>query len=530
MFDPADGRYGSAASCELPQSSHIMELVSKGEPSGSERPAAAVRPMVGTTAREQPNLSTVFSVHRAIVPSRRHPRAVRPANVLALVLRAADLVSVAVTAWFACLVLGLSPMTPNETLFLGVSLLLAVSSFAAFRLYDEHRLAQPVDGLPRVWAAWLGTLAGSVLVVFVLRQQELPSRDWLLVWMVSEIAVLALIRLGARAWVHRLQTVGDLGWNVVVVGSGDWGRTARRRLDADRLHARVVGYIDLDNFANPDDALLEVRRQLAGRPVDQVALALEPSQAMRVPELLAALRDFPIEVGLVPVPPVVDLPVLGSRRLGDLATMTCLEKPIDGWGWHVKGAFDRVAASLILLFLAPLLLVVAIAVRVTSPGPIFFRQKRLGFNQQLVDVYKFRSMYVDLCDAPLSDHVKQATRDDPRVTAVGRFLRKTSLDELPQLVNVIRGEMSLVGPRPHAVAHDEYYATLIDGYLGRHRAKPGITGWAQVNGCRGEIHSLEDMRRRIELDLYYIDNWSLWFDMRILMRTVFVFFNNERAY
>jgi putative colanic acid biosynthesis UDP-glucose lipid carrier transferase len=178
----------------------------------------------------------------------------------------------------------------------------------------------------------------------------------------------------------------------------------------------------------------------------------------------------------------------------------------------------------------PLLALIAGAVKSTSSGPVLFTQLRLGFNQQPVNVFKFRSMYLDRCDVQGADHVKHATRDDPRVTPVGRFLRRTSLDELPQLLNVLRGDMSLVGPRPHAVAHDEYYATLIDGYLGRHRAKPGITGWAQINGCRGEIHSLEDMRRRVEFDLFYIDNWSLWLDLKILLRTALVCFVDERAY
>ncbi len=475
-------------------------------------------------------MSTVFSVHRAAVRPRRQPRAVRPANVLALTLRATDLLAVAVTAWLAELILGTTLLSRSDTLFVGVALLVSMSAFTAFRLYETERLAHPFDHLPRCWVAWLGTMAGAVLIVFVLRPEELPGRMWLLTWLLVGGVALTLVRVGARAWVRHLQMAGDFGWNVVVVGSGSWGAQARRRLDVDRLQARVVGYVDLDQFANPDDAVLELRRQLAGKPVDQVALALAPKDGIRVPDLLAGLRDYPIEVGLVPEPTPDDLPLLGARRLGDLTTITCLEKPIDGWSWHLKSAFDRVAAGTMLVFLAPLMAVVAVAVKLSSPGSVLYRQKRLGFNQQPIDVFKFRSMYVELCDAPAARTVQHATKNDPRITPVGAFLRKTSLDELPQLFNVLRGEMSLVGPRPHAIAHDEYYATLIDGYLGRHRAKPGITGWAQINGCRGEIHSLEDMRRRIELDLYYIDHWSLWFDVRILLRTVFVFLKDERAY
>ncbi|MFW5833434.1 MAG: undecaprenyl-phosphate glucose phosphotransferase [Pseudomonadota bacterium] len=475
-------------------------------------------------------MSTVFSVPRAAARPRRGPRALRPAAILALTLRGADLCTIAVTAWLAELLFGLGSLTSSEKLFMGVTLLLASSAFGAFRLYDVERLTTPLEQLPRVCLAWLGILAGAILVVFVLRPEELPSHQWVLTWLITGVLGLTMGRICAKAWVSHLQLTGDIGWNVVVVGSGDWGPKAHRRLDSDRLHARVIGYVDLDQFANPNDAMLELRRQLAGRPVDQVALALAPRDAVRTADFLGALRDFPVEVGVVPQPVPGPVTVIGSRRLGDLTTLTYTEKPIDGWAWHLKSAFDAVAAGVMLLFLSPLLAIIALAVKTTSPGPVFYRQKRLGFNQQPIDVFKFRSMYVDLCDAPTAKSVRQATRDDPRVTPVGRWLRKTSLDELPQLLNVLRGEMSLVGPRPHAIAHDEYYATLIDGYLGRHRAKPGITGWAQINGCRGEIHSLEDMRRRIELDLYYIDHWSLWFDIRILLSTFFVFFRDEQAY
>lgn len=450
--------------------------------------------------------------------------------MLALTLRATDLAVVAVAAWLAEALIGPGGLARGETMFVGIVLLLSLSAFSVFRLYDSERLAHPFDHLPRTWAAWVATMAVAVLIMFVLRPEELPGRAWLLTWLVLGGAGLTLVHVAARAWVRHLQLAGDFGWNVVVIGSGSWGPKVRRRLDADRLEARVVGYVDLDQVANPEDVVLELRRHLTGKAVDQVALALAAKDGVRVPNLLAGLRDFPIEVGLVPEPTPNDLPLLGARRPGDLTTITCLEKPFDGWSWHLKSAFDRIAAAVMLLYLAPLMALVAVAVKLDSKGPVFYCQKRLGFNQQPIDVLKFRSMYVEQCDAPTAPTVQHATRNDPRITPVGAFLRKTSLDELPQLLNVLRGDMSLVGPRPHAIAHDEYYAAFIDGYLGRHRAKPGITGWAQINGCRGEIHSLEDMQRRIELDLHYIDHWSLWFDVRILLRTVLVFWKDERAY
>jgi exopolysaccharide biosynthesis polyprenyl glycosylphosphotransferase len=196
-----------------------------------------------------------------------------------------------------------------------------------------------------------------------------------------------------------------------------------------------------------------------------------------------------------------------------------------------KACFDRIVGSILLVLLSPIMLAVALAIKLDSPGPALFRQKRYGFNNELIEVFKFRSMYVDQTDA---DAAKLTTRDDPRVTRVGRFIRKTSLDELPQLINVaVKGNLSLVGPRPHAVqakADNRLYEQVVDGYFARHRVKPGITGWAQVNGWRGETDTQEKLERRVEHDLFYIENWSVIFDLYILMLTPFRLFSTENAY
>jgi putative colanic acid biosynthesis UDP-glucose lipid carrier transferase len=191
---------------------------------------------------------------------------------------------------------------------------------------------------------------------------------------------------------------------------------------------------------------------------------------------------------------------------------------------------DRVLAAAILVIILPLVLLIALAIKLDSRGPVIFRQKRYGFNNEVIEVLKFRSMYVDRCDKAVGAAVVQATKQDPRITRIGGILRRTSLDELPQFINVLMGTMSIVGPRPHAVSHNEQYARLIDEYLARHRVKPGITGWAQVNGLRGETETLEKMAQRVRYDLYYIENWSLLFDIRIILRTLFVGFVNQNAY
>jgi putative colanic acid biosynthesis UDP-glucose lipid carrier transferase len=243
--------------------------------------------------------------------------------------------------------------------------------------------------------------------------------------------------------------------------------------------------------------------------------------------LVAALRDLgtvPVDVKLC-----LDLPGFtwhGAKSLG-VPEIRIHERPLAGWRMIMKRALDLSVSLALIFILLPLLLFIAVVVKLDSPGPVLFRQRRFGFNKEPITVYKFRTMHRDACaDA----RVSQARRHDPRVTRIGRLLRRTSLDELPQLLNVLGGSMSLVGPRPHAVAHDEQYAPVIDGYLRRHRVKPGITGWAQVNGFRGETDTVEKMEMRVAHDLHYIDHCSLLFDLRILAKTVAVIFNHRNAY
>jgi exopolysaccharide biosynthesis polyprenyl glycosylphosphotransferase len=199
-------------------------------------------------------------------------------------------------------------------------------------------------------------------------------------------------------------------------------------------------------------------------------------------------------------------------------------RPLSGWDLVIKAALDFTIATLALLALLPVFIVIAVAIKIDSPGPVFFLQKRLGFNNQIFTIFKFRTMYA----SPVpTQSTRQATRNDPRVTRVGWFLRRTSLDELPQLLNVLNGTMSLVGPRPHAIDHNEEYAKKIRGYFGRHRVKPGITGLAQVNGFRGETDTVEKMEKRVLFDIHYVDNWNILLDMKIILRTVIIMFGGN---
>ncbi|MFC5462405.1 undecaprenyl-phosphate glucose phosphotransferase [Massilia niabensis] len=246
----------------------------------------------------------------------------------------------------------------------------------------------------------------------------------------------------------------------------------------------------------------------------------------RIRHLIDELQDTTASVYFLPDVYVFDLMQARFDTVGGMPVIAICETPFMGLNSMIKRASDIVLGSLILIALAPLMLAVAVAVKSTSPGPVIFRQRRYGLYGEEILVYKFRSMRV------LDDGGKivQASRDDPRVTPVGRFLRRTSLDELPQFVNVLQGSMSIVGPRPHAVAHNEQYRKLIKGYMLRHKVKPGITGWAQVNGLRGETTTLDKMEARIQFDLDYLRNWSVWLDLWIILKTIRVILTRENAF
>nr|MBO2515562.1 undecaprenyl-phosphate glucose phosphotransferase [Gammaproteobacteria bacterium] len=260
--------------------------------------------------------------------------------------------------------------------------------------------------------------------------------------------------------------------------------------------------------------------------IDIIFIAM-PYHLERTKRLLRALRDTTASVYLIPDISFIDLIQARVDDIRGIPVIALCESPFHGWSGIKKRALDITLASLMLVAALPAMLVIGLVIKLTSPGgPVIFKQRRYGLDGEEIVVYKFRTMRV----AEDGDAVRQVTRNDPRVTPFGRFLRRYSLDELPQLINVLQGRMSLVGPRPHAVAHNEQYRRLIDGYMVRHKASPGITGLAQVNGCRGETADLAEMRRRIDYDLDYLRHWSLMLDLKILLKTVMVLFRDEKAY
>lgn len=268
-----------------------------------------------------------------------------------------------------------------------------------------------------------------------------------------------------------------------------------------------------------------VEQARAGQ-IDRVYITLPMRSEARIKWLVAQLSDTTVSVYIVPDVFVFELLHSRSQNINGVPTISIFDSPMTGANTIIKRLEDVFLSSLILCFIAVPMLAISIAVKLSSPGPVFFRQKRYGIDGRSIEVWKFRSMRVMENGAD----VVQATRGDNRITSVGAFLRRTSLDELPQFINVLLGDMSIVGPRPHAVAHNEQYRGQINSYMLRHKVKPGITGWAQVNGWRGETDTLDKMQKRVEHDLAYIHNWSLWWDLKIVFLTVFKGFIHKNAY
>lgn len=403
-------------------------------------------------------------------------------------------------------------LPPDRLFFVAFASLLAINLLQLGRLYSTWAISS--DWRPLVLAPTL--LTASILATPLLSLAlggPPPAWPWLLDW----IAVAGAWLVGSRAVLALMapKLAGGARFNrrVLVVGDDE-----RVRGVADILANRGM----ILTFGRLDRLHESLRETL----LDDVIVALPWSDEARVSATLAVLREYPVGVHLFPDDPRPLKQGQGVSMLCGVPMLTLSSRPMGGWGRLLKATEDRLLAGLALALAAPLLAVVAVAIKLDSRGPVFFRQQRYGYNNDVFTVLKFRSMVVQ----PPAATVEQAKRDDPRITRVGRLLRRTSLDELPQLFNVIGGSMSLVGPRPHAVEHQTYYQHLVDEYRCRHRMKPGITGWAQINGYRGETATVELMRKRVEYDLYYIENWSLSFDLWILFLTPFACLWGKNAY
>ncbi|MBX9930984.1 MAG: undecaprenyl-phosphate glucose phosphotransferase [Methylobacterium sp.] len=417
---------------------------------------------------------------------------------------------------------------------------LVVGLFQASATYRIAAFRGFFRTLPRLVGAWcLAFLLVAAIFVFA-KVSDLYSRVWLAGFFAGGLGSILIARFVLSRLVGAQMRAGRFDRRTAIVGGGPLAETLIRSLEGQAdIGIRVVGFFD----DRADDRASSV---IAGYPklgtvsdlvayarstrLDLVVFTLPIAAEERLMQMLTKLWVLPIDIRLSAQSTRLKLRPRAYSYLGEVPVLDVFDKPIADWDVVVKGIFDRVVGTLMLIALAPLMLAIALAVRLTSPGPILFRQKRHGFNNEIIEVLKFRSMYVEQCDYTAA---KQVTRGDPRVTPVGRIIRKTSLDELPQLFNVLKGELSLVGPRPHALsarAANVLYDQVVDGYFARHKVKPGITGWAQVRGWRGETDTDEKIQRRVEHDLYYIENWSVFFDIRIMLATPISLVRTRNAY
>ena len=428
-----------------------------------------------------------------------------------------------------------------DSRYLGAILAGALAGAAFFQcsgIYARGSSPATRSGLGRVLIVWICVCAVLLTIAFSLKISAEFSRVWAFGWFAGTAALLVLGRIVFSVAIGLGGCEKYLAERTVVWGAGEQGeRLAEHLANCADGGLELIGFIDdrktrvregLANslLGNTDELIAMVRRG----EVDQILVALPWAAERRLTEILNRLGVLPVAVHLAPDLAALALGGRKVARFANIPMITAQEQPISGWSHVLKDVKDRVLAALLLLFLAPLLGLIAVAIKADSSGPVLFRQPRRGFNDQLIDVFKFRTMYHHLSD----QHCQQQTAaNDARVTRVGRFLRRTSLDELPQLLNVLLGEMSLVGPRPHALGTSVRglpLEDLVDQYARRHKVKPGITGWAQVNGWRGELDTEQKIKMRVEYDLYYIENWSIWLDLWILARTFLLVFRDKNAY
>ncbi|VAW20345.1 Undecaprenyl-phosphate galactosephosphotransferase [hydrothermal vent metagenome] len=419
--------------------------------------------------------------------------------------------------------------------------LLANIFFNMAHTHSVHIYRTGLRQIGRLLAAWSLVFVTITLLAFMFKISDQVSRVWLVSWYIAGAVMLVIYRMFLRFLVQRWTRDGRLKRRTVIVGGGK---------DAEKLilsiHESADNDIDLVGLfddrvdeRSPDivancPKLGNVRQliEFARRTrLDLVIVSMPLSAEKRVLQMFKRLWVLPVDIRLSAHMSQLRFSRSAYSYIGKVAMFDMADRPISDWNLVYKWVFDRIVGLSALILLSPIMIIAAIAIKLESRGPVLFRQKRHGFNNELINIYKFRSMYADQSDQAAS---KLVTKNDSRVTKVGRFIRKTSIDELPQLFNVLKGELSIVGPRPHALeakAANTLYYEAVEGYFARHRVKPGMTGWAQINGWRGETDTLDKIMQRVDHDLYYIENWSPMFDIYIVFMTPFSLFSrNENAF
>jgi len=458
--------------------------------------------------------------------------------VLEYTMRALDLLALIAAGLIAYRIqFGALDLPRTYKVALLVAVFIAFIIFNRFALYRAWRGSSVISELWIVSVACVFVFVGLAVVEVVLIQDgPAVNRSWGQLWLLLSWILLVGFRSALRFTLRFMRTQGFNRRRVALVVASDLGMRVARQLTSspwagldivgyfdDRRPERLIGIGGVPVLGNIGE-LSEFART---HHIDQVWLAFPFRAEERVKQVLHELRHCTADIRMVP--DVFQFRLL-NQSLSEVAGIPVVNlsaSPMVGFDHVVKSLEDRLLALMVLILASPLMLAIAVAMKHSSPGPVVFKQKRLGWDGKPIEIWKFRTMAI-LEGQPVP--FTQATKNDPRVTRLGAFLRRTSLDEMPQFVNVLQGRMSIVGPRPHAIAHNEEFKETVDLYMLRHKMKPGITGWAQVNGYRGETDTLEKMKKRVEYDLFYIENWSLWFDLRIILLTVLRGWVHHNAY
>lgn len=414
-----------------------------------------------------------------------------------------------------------------------ISFLLIVIVFDFSGVYYRYRTTPILNRIIKIFFSWFLVIALLSFIGFITKSSDLFSRMVIIIWAILTPFVIALLHILVGLFLSQIRASGFNRRTAIVIGMNSASAELVERLSqTPHIGINIKGYFVHSHFPELSDhpSILgdfnDVGNYIKDKSPDIVYITHPLEDSETIASLIEQLQDTTACVYCVPNSLILNL--LNSRlyELNGMPLIALWEVPFTQVQYALKRLFDIGFSSVALLFCLPIFAIIIPAIKLTSPGPVFFQQDRYGVNGRKIKVLKFRTMKVMENDQV----VVQAKRNDPRVTSIGKFLRKTSLDELPQFINVLRGDMSVVGPRPHAVAHNELYRKKIQGYMLRHKIKPGITGWAQVNGSRGETDTLDKMQKRIEYDLEYLDNWSLWLDIRIIIKTIIAVFARENAY
>jgi Undecaprenyl-phosphate glucose phosphotransferase len=467
------------------------------------------------------------------------PSVTFPCEAVPYLLSTADALVILFASLFGGFIYHWSTRTPIPDLFAYFALGLIASFIHIVRLggrgyYDFESAAKPTVEIAEVLVSWFTTGLMLAFFAFLLKVGESFSRGSFLVFLVGAPAGLLVLRRTAKVLVARAAARGSIGRrNIVLLGDQSELDSLEPR---DLLAFFGAGEVNRFQLTADSDSLIQnssdtktlalVANFIRRNNTAEILLALPWSDVARIELIRDQIKMLPVSAKLLPDTQIRTLTNYASSAHQRIASLEIQRAPLSTIERVVKRAIDLSIGVLALIFFTPIMTLTALAIKFDGDGPIFFLQSRRGFNGRQFVMFKFRTMTVQ----ENGDVITQATRNDPRVTRIGKLLRAASIDELPQLLNVLHGEMSLVGPRPHALAHDNYFENLLQDYAFRHHVKPGMTGWAQVNGLRGATPSLDLIARRVKMDLWYINNWSLWLDIQILIKTLFEVLRKRNAF